>query len=73
VNPPACTVTNPFGVHVTLDLPVMDYYAVQNLLAPGKTWFSLSCGRSSADPGAFDYVLGKMIPLAPLASDSQDR
>jgi glycosidase len=57
-------------VHVTIDLPVMDYYAMQNLLAPGKTWFSLYSGRVSADLGAFGYVVGKKIPLAPL-KDSQ--
>lgn len=52
--------------HVTVDLPVMDYYEVQNLLSPGKTWFSLYSGRVSADLGAFEYVVGKKIPLAPL-------
>jgi glycosidase len=56
-------------VHVTIDLPVMDYYAVENLLAPGKTWFSLYSGRVSADLGAFGYVVGKKISLAPLAQD----
>ena len=55
-------------VHVTVDLPVMDYYAVQNLLKPGKTWFQLYSGRVSADLGAFEYVIGKRIPLAPLQS-----
>jgi cyclomaltodextrinase / maltogenic alpha-amylase / neopullulanase len=44
----------------------MDYYAVQNLLSPGKTWFSLYSGRVSADLGAYGYVVGKKIPLAPL-------
>jgi glycosidase len=53
-------------VHVTIDLPVMDYYDVQNLLSPDKTWFSLYGGRVSADLGAFGYVVGKKIPLAPL-------
>ncbi len=56
--------------HVTIDLPVMDYYAVQNLLKPDKTWFQLYSGRVSADLGAFDYVVGKKIPLAPLKSDN---
>jgi glycosidase len=55
--------------HVTIDLPVMDYYAVQNLLKPDKTWFQLYSGRVSADLGAFEYVLGKKIPLAPLKSE----
>jgi glycosidase len=53
-------------VHVTVDLPVMDYYAVQNLLSPGKTWFSLYSGRVSADLEAYGYIVGKKIPLAPL-------
>jgi glycosidase len=54
-------------LHVTIDLPVMDYYAVENLLNPGKTWFQLYSGRVSAELGAFAYVVGKKIPLAPLA------
>jgi cyclomaltodextrinase / maltogenic alpha-amylase / neopullulanase len=54
-------------LHVTIDLPVMDYYAVENLLSPGKTWFQLYSGRVSAELGAFAYVVGKKIPLAPLA------
>ena len=54
------------NVHVTVDLPVMDYYAVQNLLNPGKTWFSLYSGRVSTDLDAFGYILGRKIPLAPL-------
>jgi glycosidase len=53
-------------VHVTIDLPVMDYYAVQNLLEPDKTWFQLYSGRVSADLTAFGWVVGKRIPLAPL-------
>jgi len=58
-------------VHVTINLPVMDYYAVQNLLSPGKTWFSLYSGRVSADLRAYDYVVGKQIPLAPLKQQDQ--
>lgn len=61
------------AIHVTIDLPVMDYYAVENLLAPDKTWFSLYSGRVSADLSAFGYVVGKKIPLAPLAGHSSDR
>jgi glycosidase len=53
-------------VHVTIDLPVMNYYSVQNLLSPEKIWFSLYSGRVSADLGAFAYIVGKKIPLAPL-------
>jgi cyclomaltodextrinase / maltogenic alpha-amylase / neopullulanase len=60
-------------VHVTIDLPVMDYYAVQNLLDPGKTWFSLYSGRVSADLGAYGYVVGKQIPLAPLKTVHPDQ
>ena len=52
--------------HVTIDLPVMDYYALRNLLKPDKTWFQLYSGRVSADLGAFEFVVGKKIPLAPL-------
>jgi len=54
------------NVHVTIDLPVMDYYTVQNLLTPGKTWFSLYSGRVSSDLAAFGYIVSKKIPLAPL-------
>jgi cyclomaltodextrinase / maltogenic alpha-amylase / neopullulanase len=54
------------NVHVTIDLPVMDYYAVQNLVTAEKTWFSLYSGRVSADLSAFGYVVGKKIPPAPL-------
>ena len=49
-------------VHVTLDLPVMEYYVVDNLLKPGQTWFQLYSGRVSADLEAFDNVLGKRVP-----------
>jgi glycosidase len=52
--------------HVTIDLPVMDYYSVENLLDDGKTWFQLYSGRVSANLGAFEAVVGKKIPLAPL-------
>ena len=53
-------------VHVAIDLPVMDYYSVENLLSSGKTWFQLYSGRVSATLDAFDAVVGKRIPLAPL-------
>lgn len=56
-------------VNVTIDLPVMDYYKVQNLLSPGETWFQLYSGRVSAKLGAFDYVVGERIPLAPLQDE----
>jgi glycosidase len=55
-------------VNVTIDLPVMDYYKVQNLLTPGDTWFQLYSGRVSAELGAYGYVVGKRIPLAALQS-----
>jgi len=44
----------------------MEYYTVQNLLDPEKTWFSLYPGRVSADLSAFGYIVGKKIPLDPL-------
>ncbi len=58
-------------VHVTLDLPVMDYYSVENLIEEGETWFQLYSGRVSANLGAFEAVVGKKIPLA--AAASKDR
>jgi glycosidase len=54
------------NVHVTIDLPVMDYYSIENLLEESKTWFQLYSGRVSANLGAFDAIVGKKIPLAPL-------
>ena len=59
-------------LHVTIDLPVMDYYAIENLLTPDKTWFQLYSGRVSADLGAFEAIVGKKIPLAPLSSDDEE-
>src|SRR5207248_1980496 len=53
-------------IHVTIDLPVMDYYSVENLLEEGKTWFQLYSGRVSTTLGAFEAMVGKRIPLAPL-------
>jgi len=53
-------------LHVTMDLPVMEYSAVENLLKPEKTWFQLYSGRVSADLGAYESIVGKKIPLAPL-------
>lgn len=53
-------------LHVTVDLPVMDYYSVENLLKDGKTSFQLYSGRVSATLGAFEEIVGKKIPLAPL-------
>lgn len=53
-------------VHVTIDLPVMDDYVVDNLLKEGQTWFQLYSGRVSANPEAFGSVVGKHVPLAAL-------
>ncbi len=49
-------------LHVTMDLPVMDYYRVDNLVGTGKTWFQLYSGRVSADLPAFGYIVGKRVP-----------
>ncbi len=51
---------------VTVDLPVMDYSCVRNLLEPGKTCFQLYSGRVSEKLGAFEAIVGEKIPLAPL-------
>ncbi len=53
--------------HVTIDLPVMDYSSVENLLTEGKTYFQLYSGRVSADLHAYQAIVGKRIPLAALA------
>ncbi len=52
--------------HVTIDLPVMDYSSVENLLTGTETNFPLYSGRVSADLGAYGAIVGKRIPLAPL-------
>lgn len=49
-------------VQPSIDLPVMDYYRVENLLKDGFTNFELYSGRVSAKLGAFEYVVGKRIP-----------
>jgi glycosidase len=56
--------------HVTVDLPVMEYSAVENLLSGGKANFQLYSGRVALDLGAYDALVGKRIPLAPLAPPS---
>ncbi len=56
------------NTHVTVDLPVMDYSSVENLLAGGKTYFQLYSGRVSTDLGAYEVLVSKRIPLAPLES-----
>ncbi len=60
-------------VNVSIDLPVMDYYAVENLLKDGKTWFELYSGRVSAKLAAYEAVVGKRIPLAPLEPAASGR
>jgi glycosidase len=53
-------------VHVTVDLPVMEYYSVDNLLSEGETRFELYSGRVASHLAGYGYVVGKKIPLAPL-------
>jgi hypothetical protein len=53
-------------VQVALDLPVMEYYSVENLLKEGKTWFEPYSGRVSASLAAYEEIVGEQIPLAPL-------
>ena len=52
--------------HVTLDLPVMEYSSVDDLLAGGKKYFPLYSGRVSMDLSAYEALVGKQIPLASL-------
>jgi glycosidase len=52
--------------HVTIDLPVMDYSSVENLLTGTQTYFPLYSGRVSTDLSAYQAIVGKRIPLAPL-------
>ena len=49
--------------HVTVELPVMDYSSVENLLTGGKTYFPLYSGRVSAELSAYQAIVGKRIPL----------
>ena len=56
------------NTHVTIDLPVMDYSSIENLLSGGKTYFQLYSGRVSADLTAYEAIVGKRIPLAALES-----
>lgn len=66
---PGCSINmSNRNVHVTVDLPVMEYYAVQNLLSPGETWFPLYSERVSSDLAAFRYIVNKKVPLAPLTN-----
>jgi glycosidase len=52
--------------HVTIDLPVMDYSSVDNLLKGGKSYFQLYSGRVSTDLSAYEALVGRCIPLEPL-------
>ncbi|MDQ2712453.1 MAG: alpha-amylase family glycosyl hydrolase, partial [Acidobacteriota bacterium] len=51
------------NAHVTIDLPVMDYSSVENLLTESKMYFQLYSGRVSADLSAYQAIVGKRIPL----------
>ena len=51
---------------VTVDLPVMDYSSVENLLTGSKTHFPLYSGRVSTELGAFGALVGKRIALGAL-------
>lgn len=55
------------NLHVTIDLPVMEYSSVDDLLAGGKKYFQLYSGRVSMDMSAYEVLVGKQIPLAALA------
>ncbi len=59
------------NTHVTVDLPVMDYSSVDDLLAGGAKHFQLYSGRVSMDLGAYEMLVGKQIPLAPLTPSPQ--
>lgn len=54
------------NTHVTVDLPVMDWSSVNNLLTGKKTYFQLYSGRVSTDLPAYGALVGEHIPLAPL-------
>jgi glycosidase len=56
------------AVHVTVDLPVMEYHKLETLLKDQETHSKLYSGRFETDLGAFDFVIGKKIPLQPLES-----
>lgn len=52
--------------HVTVDLPVMDYSSMDNLMTGEKTYFPLYSGRVSMDLTAYDSLIARRIPLQPL-------
>lgn len=54
------------ALHVTVDLPVMDYYALESLIKDEDTRFKLYSGRVATDLAAFDFVVGRKRPLQPL-------
>lgn len=55
-------------LHVTVDLPVMEYSSVDDLLGGGKKYFQLYSGRVGTDLSAYEILVGKQIPLSALAS-----
>ncbi|HEX4769382.1 MAG TPA: alpha-amylase family glycosyl hydrolase [Bryobacteraceae bacterium] len=54
------------NTHVTVDLPVMEYSSVDDLLTERKKYFQLYSGRVSMDLSAYEALVGKQIPLSPL-------
>jgi cyclomaltodextrinase / maltogenic alpha-amylase / neopullulanase len=59
------------NTHVTLDLPVMNYSSVEDLLNGGKKYFQLYSGRVSMDLAAYEVLVARQIPLAPLTPQSE--
>jgi glycosidase len=59
------------NTHVTIDLPVMEYSSVNDLLTDGKKYFQLYSGRVSMDLSAYEALVGRQIPLAPLTPSPQ--
>jgi hypothetical protein len=51
----------------------MEYSSVENLLSGQRTSFQLYSGRVSADLSAYEAIIGKRIPLAPLELPARDR
>ncbi len=54
------------NTHVTVDLPVMDYPSMDDLLTESKRYFPLYSGRVSMDLTAYEPLVAKRIPLSPL-------
>jgi hypothetical protein len=49
----------------------MEYSSVDDLLSGGKKYFQLYSGRVGMDLGAYEALVGKQIPLAPLSGSGQ--